>query len=201
MPRVALVIPLVAALAACGSSAPPAAVSSSADAGGTPIDAGVDAAVAFDGAPMADASPSDATSDAPDDAGDDAGNGCSVDGNLGQCITVSACAAMPGYSSTPGYCPGPASIECCAPTPNVANNPPTPAGYVLMADAQVTPDMTAWAVAILNDPASYPMFATATRVFGTQTVLARVEWHPPDFQNNVVHRGVTLYVPISDAGP
>jgi hypothetical protein len=26
-------------------------------------------------------------------------------------------------------------------------------------------------------------------------VLARVEWHPPDFQNSVIHRGATLYVP------
>jgi hypothetical protein len=32
-------------------------------------------------------------------------------------------------------------------------------------------------------------------VFGSLTVMARVEWHPPDFQNNVVHRGVTLYIP------
>jgi hypothetical protein len=31
--------------------------------------------------------------------------------------------------------------------------------------------------------------------FGTLLVLARVEWHPPDFQNHAVHRGVTLYVP------
>jgi hypothetical protein len=28
-------------------------------------------------------------------------------------------------------------------------------------------------------------------------VLARVEWHPPDFQNNAIHRGVTLYVPVA----
>jgi hypothetical protein len=27
-------------------------------------------------------------------------------------------------------------------------------------------------------------------------VLARVEWHAPDFQNSAVHRGVTLYQPI-----
>jgi hypothetical protein len=66
-----------------------------------------------------------------------------------------------------------------------------------MAQAEVTSDMTTWAVDILHDPASYPMFATAARVFGAQKVLARVEWHPPDFQNGVVHRGVTLYVPVS----
>jgi hypothetical protein len=64
-----------------------------------------------------------------------------------------------------------------------------------MQQSQVTADMTTWAVAILNDPVTYPMFATTTKVFGAQTVLARVEWHPPDFQNSVVHRGVTLYVP------
>ena len=29
--------------------------------------------------------------------------------------------------------------------------------------------------------------------------MARVEWHPPDFQNSIIHRGVTLYVPIADA--
>jgi hypothetical protein len=42
----------------------------------------------------------------------------------------------------------------------------------------------------------YPMFSTAMQTFGTLLVLARVEWHPPDFQNGVVHRGVTLYKQI-----
>jgi archaellum component FlaG (FlaF/FlaG flagellin family) len=65
-----------------------------------------------------------------------------------------------------------------------------------MAQADVTAAMTSWAVSILNDPTDYPMFSTATQTFGTLTVLARVEWHPPDFQNSVVHRGVTLYEPI-----
>jgi hypothetical protein len=54
--------------------------------------------------------------------------------------------------------------------------------------------MTAWAVSILNDPATYPMFGTTTRVFGSLTVMARVEWLPPDFQHMTVHRGVVLYV-------
>jgi hypothetical protein len=101
-----------------------------------------------------------------------------------------------GYTSTPGYCPGPADIECCRLTPNVADNPPTPTGYMLMSQADVTAAMTAWAVSILDDPSTYPMFATATMTFGTQPVLARVEWHPPDFNNSAVHRGVTLYVPV-----
>ncbi len=59
--------------------------------------------------------------------------------------------------------------------------------------SEVTPAMTTWAVDILNDPTDYPMFATTMMTFGSLLVLARVEWHPPDFQNNVVHRGVTLY--------
>ncbi len=126
----------------------------------------------------------------------DAGVPCDVGGVPGVCILVSACASM-GSTSTPGYCPGPADIECCTATPSVADNPPTPAGYMLMPQSEVTPAMTAWAVMILDDPATYPMFSTTTKVFGTQTVLARVEWHPPDFQNSAVHRGVTLYVPIA----
>jgi hypothetical protein len=75
-------------------------------------------------------------------------------------------------------------------------NPPIPAGYKLMPQADVTPDMTTWAVMILNDPVTYPMFATAMMQFGAIAVLARVEWHPPDFQNSVWHRGVTLYEPL-----
>ena len=164
-----------------------------ADAGGT--SAGRDAAAAHESgaadAGAADARGDDAPSSA--DAGSDAA--CSVEGAAGQCMEVTACEAMAGYTSTPGYCPGPASIECCTNTPSVADNPPPPAGYVLMQQSQVTAAMTAWAVMILDDPTDYPMFSTTTMTFGTQLVLARVEWHPPDFQNSVVHRGVTLYIP------
>lgn len=126
----------------------------------------------------------------------DAANTCSVSGAPGECIDVTACAAIGDHTAYPGHCPGAAQIQCCIQTPNPANNPPTPPGYKLMLQADVTPAMTAWAVAILNDPATYPMFATTTMTFGTLMVLARVEWHPPDFQNSVVHRGVTLYEPI-----
>jgi hypothetical protein len=79
--------------------------------------------------------------------------------------------------------------------PSVADNPPTPVGYKPMMQSEVTAEMTAWAVTILQDPTDYPMFSTATKTFGALTVLVRVEWHPPDFQNGVVHRGVTLYEP------
>lgn len=130
-------------------------------------------------------------------AGGDGGgtNACEWGGAPGTCLTLAGCAAMPGYSSEAGSCPGPASIQCCIVTPSVANNPPAPAGYKLMMQSMVTADMTSWAVMILDDPVTYPMFSTTTRTFGTQLVLARVEWHPPDFQNGVVHRGVTLYIP------
>ena len=38
---------------------------------------------------------------------------CSVAGVEGVCIATSACAAMPGYTSTAGHCAGAASVECC----------------------------------------------------------------------------------------
>jgi len=79
------------------------------------------------------------------------------------------------------------------------SNPPIPVGYKLMTQIAVTPPMTAWAVEILRDPVSYPMFQTTLRSFGGVTVLARVEWHQPDFNNATVHRGVTLYEPIISA--
>ncbi|MES2403745.1 MAG: GH25 family lysozyme [Pseudomonadota bacterium] len=59
--------------------------------------------------------------------------------------------------------------------------------------SSVTPEMTAWAIEILRDPAAFPMNAEATKTFGGTTVLARVEWHPPDDRNPTTHRGVTLY--------
>ena len=116
-------------------------------------------------------------------------------GESGACMATADCALIADHVSVAHACPGPADIQCCVATPSVADNPPVPAGYRLMAQAEVTPEMTTWAVAILHDPVGYPLFATATRLFGTLSVLARVEWHPPDFQNSVVHRGVTLYVP------
>jgi hypothetical protein len=118
-----------------------------------------------------------------------------VFGAPGQCIEVTACAALGHHTSYAGHCPGPANIECCIKTPSVADNPPIPAGYRLLKQSEVTQDMTTWAVDILHDTVTYPMFSTTTRTFPTLFVLARVEWHPPDFQNSAVHRGVTLYTP------
>ncbi len=123
-------------------------------------------------------------------------NSCAASGAPGTCIAVAACNAMPDRTPFAGHCPGAADIQCCIQTPDPANDPPTPTGYQLMKQADVTPAMTTWAVAILHDPVAYPMFASTTMMFGALLVLARVEWHPPDFQNSVVHRGVTLYEPI-----
>jgi len=159
-----------------------------------------------DGAPGGvDAADADADADADvdvdvdvlDAAPADAQGSCFVAtvGVTGECLPTSSCAALGKHTSTPGYCPGPADIQCCWRSPNVADNPPVPPGWRLMRQSAVTPEMTTWAVAILRDPISYPMFSTTTRSFGAQLVMARVEWHPPDFQNNSIHRGVTLYVP------
>ncbi len=159
-------------LAACGhrDAAP---VDAQPDGAG-PVDAATTADAAIDADPLA----------------------CTVFGAPGECVLTSACAALGDHTAYPGHCAGPADIQCCIRTPNVADNPPIPAGEKLMAQADVTSAMTTWAVMILNDPATYPMFATAMQTFGGLAVLARVEWHSPDFQNSVVHRGVTLYEPI-----
>ncbi len=112
-------------------------------------------------------------------------------------------AETPAFDATVDASAKDAPVEAPAPEggdaagmPSVADNPPVPAGYKLMMQSEVTPDMTAWAASILDDPTDYPMFSSTTMTFGSVTVLARVEWHPPDFQNSVVHRGVTLYEPV-----
>jgi hypothetical protein len=199
-PAALRVAALLVVLAAC-SSGDPESPSPPAGTGAMLLDATAADAVALDGR----ASPAEAGhggDDAGLDAGDqpaaeggDAGDECEVFGAPGQCMATSACTALGAHTSYAGHCPGPADIECCIVTPNVADDPPVPTGYVLMQQSQVTPDMTTWAVAILDDPVTYPMFSTTTQTFGTQLVLARVEWHPPDFQNAAIHRGVTLYVP------
>jgi hypothetical protein len=112
----------------------------------------------------------------------------------GKCMLVSECAALE-QTSVAGYCPGPADVQCCTATPDTADNPPVPDGWHLMTQGGVTSEMTDWAVEILHDGTAYPMYSTTTRWFGDLDVLARVEWHPPDFNNGAIHRGVTLYVP------
>jgi hypothetical protein len=175
----------VLALVLLGACAAPEATDAGASSPDAPAIA--DAFVAMDALVTADAYAAD--------GGHDANDACVVDYNVGTCIATASCASMSGRSSVAGHCPGAADIQCCAPTPDLAANPPIPAGYRLMMQSEVTSAMTTWAVAILHDGATYPMFSMPTMTFGTQPVLARVEWHPPDFQNSSVHRGVTLYVP------
>jgi hypothetical protein len=179
-----------------GPSTPEEDSGTGSDASGTdgaPVDAGGNDATTADSPGGGSDAPGEASGE--DAPAEGASNACTPFGAPGECMLVSACAAMPDHSSYAGYCPGPANIECCIVTPNVADNPPVPAGWVLMQQADVTSAMTTWAVMILNDPTTYPMFSTTTMTFGTLLVMARVEWHPPDFQNSVVHRGVTLYEP------
>ncbi|HEX8793651.1 MAG TPA: hypothetical protein VF765_22060 [Polyangiaceae bacterium] len=81
----------------------------------------------------------------------------------------------------------------CPRKPEVAANPPVPAGWVQVKDAKVTPEMAAWAADVVNHGKAYPMCSSTLQTFGVTTILARVEWHPPDFNVETVHRGVTLY--------
>jgi Domain of unknown function (DUF1906) len=47
---------------------------------------------------------------------------CTADGVSGTCISTATCAAMAGYVSTAGDCPGAADIECCTPPPSCTAN-------------------------------------------------------------------------------
>jgi hypothetical protein len=166
--------------------------------GGDPV-GGVDLAPAPNFAPP-DLAPADPTlglapAPLPDlgEAADLARPQCQWGGAPGSCMSASACGAIADHTAESSTVCG--GQTCCIVTPNVADNPAIPSGYKLMMQSQVTADMTNWAVMILHDPVTYPLWSTTTRTFGSQLVLARVEWHPPDFQNSIVHRGVTLYVP------
>jgi len=83
-------------------------------------------------------------------------------------------------------------------------NPPPPSGARLWSKP-VSPAMTAWAVSLLNSPGAYPMFSTAERQFGSDNVMARVEWHPWTYRNGVKvagqFRGITLYEVIAPLEP
>jgi sulfatase modifying factor 1 len=77
-------------------------------------DAGPDAA-GDDAIPGDDGGGMDATAMGMDGARMDAGTPCSVMGTPGVCIPVSECGG--GRVATPGFCPGPAAIQCCTPRP------------------------------------------------------------------------------------
>jgi hypothetical protein len=117
------------------ASAGPA--SSGQDAGGVPeTGAGAESgATAVTEAGVADGASPSANADAADsgDAGDSSDSGepdggeaaveassdatvsCYVPslGLSGQCMLTTDCAALAGYTATPGYCPGPDDVQCC----------------------------------------------------------------------------------------
>jgi hypothetical protein len=61
----------------------------------------------------------------------------------------------------------------------------------------ITPEMTAWAITIRDNPGRYPMGATETKAFAGGKALARVEQHTWTFRDGKritgKFRGVTLY--------
>jgi hypothetical protein len=122
--------------------------------------------------------------------GDDASD-VAADASVDASNTVAASDALSPLCPT--ACDDAADAACA--TPDVAGNPPAPTGYQPLPQAQVTSAMTTWAVGILHDPSTYPMFSCTVETFGSLTVLARAEWLPPDFQTSVVHRGVVLFEP------
>jgi hypothetical protein len=164
---------------------------------GTP-DGGVPDSGMPDGGPYDGGIPDGGLDGGPDsgvDAGLTDGGPCPANGNIGQCILESSCSALLGFSSTPGVCMA-GALECCSPTPDVADNPTTPSGWQLLPQSDVTTAMTDWAQELVLDPTDYPMFSSAMMNFGSLTVLAVVEWLPPDIQNSAVHRGVVLFEPL-----
>jgi GH24 family phage-related lysozyme (muramidase) len=74
--------------------------------------------------------------------------------------------------------------------------PATVAGLTPVRQADVTPDMAAFASEVLHDR-SVPMGGGAVRTFdvsgGQRAVVGRVEVHPPSAQIDHPHRGVSLY--------
>jgi hypothetical protein len=172
-----VVVAIVIAACGCGSSDDIASLeTATADAGS--VDS-ADASGAHDVTPEA---PSDVAQDASASSSSDDGDA----GSVGDTDRAEVLDASRDESDT----------DSMMKPPSTADNPPVPAGYKLMMQSEITAEMTDWAVSILHDPTGYPMFATATKTFGAVTVLLRVEWHPPDFTNNEVHRGVTLYEPV-----
>ena len=119
------------------------------------------------------------------------GGACTIAGGTGGVTVTCAPRVDAGDAAEAADAP-----DADASPPSVSQNPPVPAGWGLIPQPEITPDMIDWSVMILDDPTTYPMFSTAMRTFGVVTVLARVEWHAPDAQDAVVHRGVTLYEPL-----
>jgi hypothetical protein len=115
-------------------------------------------------------------------------------GVYGTCMNDDACIALGAHVSTPGPCGGGSDVSCCTEEPHLEVNPPP--GWLHLPQAHVTSEMTAWALAIVGAPTTYPLGSTTTQRFGERQVMARVEWHPPSQTLASMHRGVSLYEPL-----
>jgi hypothetical protein len=81
---------------------------------------------------------------------------------------------------------------------NLGDPPPPLPGFQILKDSEVTPELTAFAVEVHRG--NTPLHGTVTRSF-PYAVLARVETHPADARNPVMHEGVTLYRGVHPTPP
>jgi len=111
-PRIASLLAAVALVAACSGpgSVPEGTSSGAGGEGGAGAEGGTGGRSAGTGG-----SGVEATDAGNPDASDGATFDCAVLGVPGDCMDTAACAAMGDHLSTPGYCPGAASVECCTP--------------------------------------------------------------------------------------
>jgi hypothetical protein len=108
---------LCTAQAACGGAEAPwqpspgaggnAGAAGSADGGGP---GGADGGAGADSSAGAAGGTHDGAADGAQEA-----SGCTVQGVPGDCIEVTACAALDNHANTPGLCSGPAELQCCTP--------------------------------------------------------------------------------------
>lgn len=80
-----------------------------------PRDEGEDAPVVTVDAPLVTPDARTADARAPDApaSGPDAPACTITGGKMGFCIDVTVCNSMPSHTASPGFCPGPANIQCC----------------------------------------------------------------------------------------
>lgn len=88
--------------------------------------------------------------------------------------------------------------------PDPSQNPPPPANWRYMPQSDVTPAMTTWSIHLLNDTADWPgppPYTLIPNVIDGKAIKAQVQSHPPDAQNPIVHRGISLFEPVSPTPP
>lgn len=88
--------------------------------------------------------------------------------------------------------------------PDPSQNPAPPSGWHYMPQANVTQNMTIWSTSILHDTVNYPgplPYWLVPNIIDGKAVKASVQSHIPDAQNGQIHRGVSLFEPISPTPP